>query len=253
MRKLDPTSYREYWSGVHRTEASDLAAVCFPDKPAYFNKFFDRSQRFAMQRYFASTGAPLSGTRVLDVGCGRGRWLTWLEQRGARATGIDFSPDAVASCVAAGLDARQASVAELPFEDNAFDLVTSITVLLHLPYELKDRAAAEIARVLRPGGTALLLESTWAADPSPHVYALDIAGWRDLFARHGMTLGYREAHYFNIMRRRLPERIPMRDRISIYLDYPVEFALMRVLHGRESALGLQHLMEFSLPPSHGAV
>lgn len=246
MTKLDQARYREYWSGVHRNEASDLAAVCFPEKPAYFNQFFDRSQRFAMARYFALREMEIRGKHALDIGCGRGRWLRWFGERGATATGIDFSTDAVAACVAAGLDARHASAAHLPFADRSFDLVTSITVLLHLPYDLKDRAVAEIARVLRPGGTALLLESTWADDPSPHVYGLTIAEWRDLFAAHGLQLGYREAHYFNLMRRHLPGRIPSRDRLAIYLDYPVEFGLMRLLRGRESALGLQHLMEFSL-------
>lgn len=247
MAKLDSQEYHGYWRTVHRTEADDLAAVCFPDKPVFFNRFFDRSQRFALARYLKASGTQLRGRRLLDIGCGRGRWLRWFAERGATTTGIDFAPDAVESCVASGLEARQASAADLPFEDASFDMVTSITVLLHLPYEMKAQAVAEIARVLRPGGTALLLESTWSGDPSAHVYGVDVAGWRQLFAQHGMSAGYSEAHYFNIVRRHLSLRVPFHDAISIYADYPLEFLLMRLFRGRSSTLALQHLMEFRKP------
>lgn len=246
MAKLNRHDYATYWRAVHRGESDDLASVCFPDKPRYFNRFFDRSQRYAIDRFLRDTGLGLSGQLLLDVGCGRGRWLDFFEHRGARVFGIDFSEDAVRACMGRGFDARHASVTDLPFGDATFDIVTSVTVLLHLPYEMKARAVAEIARVLRPGGTALLLESTWRGDPSSHVYGLGLDEWTTLFARRGFGLRYCGAHYFNLVRRALPARVPLHDLLSVYVDYPLEFFLMRRYRGRASSLGLQHLLQFVL-------
>lgn len=244
MSKLNQQDYSSYWRAVHRSSADDLAPVCFPDKPPYFNRFFDRSQKSALGRYLRHANLDLSGKRLLDVGCGRGRWLRYFAERGATTTGIDFAQDAVESCTAQHLDARRASVTELPFEDGVFDVVSSITVLLHLPYDMKEQAVAEIARVLRPDGRALLIESTWKSDPSAHVYGVALEDWQRLFAARGLKLRYRAGHYFNLFRRALPGRLPARDFIAIHLDYPLELLLMRLNHRRESSLGLQHVMEF---------
>jgi methionine biosynthesis protein MetW len=91
-------------------------------------------------------------TGVLDVGCGSGNsYAPELARRAATYTGVDVSANAVAAACAAGLDARVIEdAAKLPFPDDSFDHVVCIEVLEHLfaPHE----AAAEIRRVLRPGG-----------------------------------------------------------------------------------------------------
>src|SRR5205823_11117127 len=50
------------------------------------------------------------------------------------------------------IEFREALADDLPFEDGSFDRVVSSLVFHHLPREVKERSAAEIARVLRPGG-----------------------------------------------------------------------------------------------------
>jgi SAM-dependent methyltransferase len=115
--------------------------------------------------------------------------------------------------------------------------------LLHVPYDIKKQAIAEIARVLKPGGKALLIENTWA-DPSPHVYSLSVAEWENTFNSYDMRLVHRSAHCFNLFRRSLPSFTPFRDFLSIYLDYPLEYALMRFFYLKESRAALQHLMVF---------
>jgi ubiquinone/menaquinone biosynthesis C-methylase UbiE len=91
-------------------------------------------------------------TRCLDVGCGTGNsYAPELARRAGAYTGVDVSAHAVEAAQAAGLDARVIDdAAELPFEDASFDHVTCIEVFEHLfaPHA----AAAEIRRVLRPGG-----------------------------------------------------------------------------------------------------
>jgi len=95
-------------------------------------------------------------SEVLDVGCGNGRaGGPLVSSRGARYIGVDISHTAVAAARELGLDARVIDDASaLPFEADRFDFVLSVEVLEHL--FRPDLAVAEIARVLRPGGTALI-------------------------------------------------------------------------------------------------
>ena len=92
---------------------------------------------------------------ILDAGCGSGRNLGFLAAYG-RVTGLDISPLALALCAERGRPRlTRGSVNALPFADGVFDLVTSFDVLM--TRGIDDRAAlAEFARVLRPGGKALV-------------------------------------------------------------------------------------------------
>jgi ubiquinone/menaquinone biosynthesis C-methylase UbiE len=98
---------------------------------------------------------------VLDVGCGQGIDLAGYARNGARATGVDLTPRHVelarAHLAALGLEGTvvQGDAEDLPFPDASFDRVSSNGVLHHTPD--MDRALAEIARVLRPGGRATVI------------------------------------------------------------------------------------------------
>ncbi len=94
--------------------------------------------------------------RILDCGCGTGANLQLLSQFG-RSFGLDLSPVGLALGRAAGLTGlARASVAAVPFPDNAFDLVTSFDVLYSLEPADERAAVAEMFRVARPGGFALI-------------------------------------------------------------------------------------------------
>jgi ubiquinone/menaquinone biosynthesis C-methylase UbiE len=101
------------------------------------------------------------GTDVLEAGCGIGTDGIRFVRIGARYTGIDFSPTALALARRRlDLEGRSArlvsgSIAELPFADESFDLVYSNGVIHHVPDT--GRAIGEFRRVLRPGGTALVM------------------------------------------------------------------------------------------------
>ncbi len=96
------------------------------------------------------------GCRLLDLGCGYGRTLAELSRRGyRRLSGVDSSPAmlrrAVAEGAAGGMAA--ASAGALPFGDGVFDAVLAIALLTCIPDQVEQRrVAAEIHRVLRPGG-----------------------------------------------------------------------------------------------------
>ena len=97
--------------------------------------------------------------RVLDYGCGAGRIVGLLRARGISAFGCDVYyeggdysgdvPDELRSFV------RRMEGGVIPFDDESFDVVVSNQVFEHVPNI--DEALREIARVLRPGGTALNL------------------------------------------------------------------------------------------------
>src|SRR3954468_9941565 len=103
----------------------------------------------------------------LEIGAGTGYFSLNLLQTGVvrAATCTDISPGMLATLEAnaesLGLDVTPAAAdaAELPFDDESFDLVLGHAVLHHLP-DL-DRAFAEFHRVLRPGGTLF-----FAGEPS---------------------------------------------------------------------------------------
>jgi SAM-dependent methyltransferase len=93
---------------------------------------------------------------VLEIGCGDGSiWRANVERTppGWRLTLTDFSPgmvDAAAAALGARADYAAADARSLPFGDASFDAVIANHVLFHLPE--RERALAEIRRVLRPGG-----------------------------------------------------------------------------------------------------
>ncbi|TDB89748.1 class I SAM-dependent methyltransferase [Actinomadura sp. 7K534] len=103
---------------------------------------------------------PCAGRRVLDAGCGEGYLARTLAAQGADVTGVDVSQgliDAARAHPAQEATATfvRASVDDLPFEDDAFDLV----VCNHLFSHLQDptRAFGEFSRVLASGGRLILL------------------------------------------------------------------------------------------------
>lgn len=104
---------------------------------------------------------------VLDVGCGGGRTVEKLARLGGMVHGIDYSAASVAAArsanadrIAAGrVDIDQASVSRLPFADASFDLVTAVETHYYWPDPVHD--FHEVWRVLKPGGTLLVIAETY--------------------------------------------------------------------------------------------
>jgi ubiquinone/menaquinone biosynthesis C-methylase UbiE len=94
-----------------------------------------------------------TGKDILECGCGTGLILERLAEFARRAAGIDLSPGMLSLAQARGLEAKEGSVTELPFDDASFDVTCSFKVLAHVPDIGK--ALAEMARVTRPGGVIL--------------------------------------------------------------------------------------------------
>jgi ubiquinone/menaquinone biosynthesis C-methylase UbiE len=117
---------------------------------------------FTQAEYDFVLGKVSADQQVLDIGCGTGRFTVPMAAVGAQVTGLDISRamlDVTQSKLTAhGLsaDLHEGDMADLPFGDNSFDVVTSMLALMHVPLEDRGRVFAEIGRVLRPGGRLII-------------------------------------------------------------------------------------------------
>lgn len=122
------------------------------------------------------------GTRLLDVATGPGALAAAAANRGARAVGIDLSPQMIelARRLHPAIDFREADVERLPFADDTFDAVVSAFGLGHFPRP--EVAVAECVRTLLPGGRVAF---SWWDDPSRQ----RIQGiFRDAIAEVGVSM-----------------------------------------------------------------
>jgi 2-polyprenyl-6-hydroxyphenyl methylase/3-demethylubiquinone-9 3-methyltransferase len=106
---------------------------------------------------------PVRGRRVLDLGCGKGRFSRKLEALGARVVGLDASKAMIAE---AGAPHRVlASAMRLPFGSGVFDGVIAIEVFEHLPNASIPTVIAEMRRVTRAGAKVAIVDK--------NIFALD--------------------------------------------------------------------------------
>ena len=100
-----------------------------------------------------------AGARVLDLGAGIGRHALVLADMGFAVTALDAAPEALAAIKVAAvplqIDLVQGMMTDLPFADASFDHILSWNVIYHGDETVVARSIAEIARVLKPGGTFL--------------------------------------------------------------------------------------------------
>lgn len=92
----------------------------------------------------------LAGRTALDAGCGTGRYLRVLAERGAVATGVDLSATMLSRARRSSSRLVRASIAALPIPSQSMDVVVSGLALGDVADI--DHAIREMARVLRPGG-----------------------------------------------------------------------------------------------------
>jgi ArsR family transcriptional regulator len=98
---------------------------------------------------------------VADLGCGSGTVAAELAGAVARVVGVDASPEMLRAAAArtrglANVELREGDIAALPLDDESCDAALLLLALTHVP--APDRALAEMARILRPGGRAVVVD-----------------------------------------------------------------------------------------------
>ena len=145
-------AYQQFWAGVGEH---------FPDLGgAASTRYYAANE----ERLLSEHLPPLRGLRILKTDlwdeAKNTRILAWAAQRGARAFGVDISEPTVrqARCaftaVASPLYAAAADVRALPFSDASFDAIYSMGTIEH--FEETEQAVREMARILKPGGHAIV-------------------------------------------------------------------------------------------------
>jgi ubiquinone/menaquinone biosynthesis C-methylase UbiE len=162
-------------------DVTHFTAVDQTRDPAFFARFLDEGNKLpaiVASKPIIINGLCLQGAeRVLDVGCGMGADVFDLAARVGTAghvTGVDLSASLIdeARRRAAGRNLpvtfEVGDAQALRFEDGAFDAVRTERMLMHVPDA--DRAFAEMARVLRPGGHIAVFDFDWETQfcDSPH-------------------------------------------------------------------------------------
>lgn len=184
---------QSHWSAVGERvgERDDANMLDGDDSPYYRYKAEQFTTRFLPQ-------VPVDGKSLLDVGCGAGGTLGWMAQkrRPKRLAGCDQAPSMVemAKRNVPTADIVLSDGDSLPFGDQEFDLVTTVTVLQHNPDELRARLLGEICRV--SGGEVFLFEDTSLRMPVPAVvqgqyqnfYGRPVGWYAGVCGAHGFDL-----------------------------------------------------------------
>jgi ubiquinone/menaquinone biosynthesis C-methylase UbiE len=139
--------------------------------------FYDRRYgEIQREKYDAVLANIRNVGRILDAGCGTGMLLGPLLEKAKLVIGIDMSTKMLCAAKkrAPGASLVLADADNLPFADGSFDVVVSVTLLQNMPNP--NRTVREIARVIRPGGTAIITSlkrkhsekqlSGWVSDAS---------------------------------------------------------------------------------------
>lgn len=146
----------------------DSAEIYDHQVETLFTGAADAMRRMALPPLADALGGPAARPRLLDVATGTGRFLYWLKRclPRARVTALDLSPNYLARAKAHMPSARtvQAPAEAMPFPDGLFDGVSCIYLFHELPPKVRPRVAAEIARVLRPGGRAVIVDALQTGD-----------------------------------------------------------------------------------------
>lgn len=164
-----------------------------PSRPA--NLFLRQGQERALLWALSSAKLlPLDARRILEIGCGTGRWLRLFNDFGAdraRLAGIDLDQARLGEAIATlpEADLRVGDAAQLPWPGATFDLIFQSTVFTSvLDDTVRGRIAQDMLRVLAPGGAILWYDFRVDNPNNPHVRGVPRRELRSLFPDCSITV-----------------------------------------------------------------
>jgi len=192
----------KYASAIAAARADAEVHWTRPEFRSYWLGLTEESRDFRAQQFrvfgelVGSVTPTLCGWRILDIGCGDGRWLRLLLEYDAKPedlVGVDVSDVRFALGVPKNplVHLIKTDGATLPFENERFDLITQFVCFSNIPtWALRKRTASEMDRVLKKGGYVFwwdLPRATAPSDRDAQIEPKDYFGWpmlRKRFAQH---------------------------------------------------------------------
>ena len=132
----------------------DYVAVVYNEEDRPFTQYPDKLARYLSSRYELP-----KGSKILDLGCGRGEFLRGFIRCGLNGYGVDQSAIAKSICPDAEILQSDLENERLPYNDNSFDAVFSKSVLEH--FYFPERLVMEIYRIVKPGGLVITMVPDW--------------------------------------------------------------------------------------------
>ena len=239
---------REYWDDRAKQFAGTgkgYKAICSYGMPAFYNNYIHFCQHRAMMPWLKIE----PGEKVLDVGCGVGRWSRLLAHQGGQVTGVDLAPtmleEARRRAKEEGVEERcrfvESNLAELDLHE-AFSLIIGVTVLQHILDQAQFLSAVNrIAQHLAPKGRIVLMEVApsvaESSCDSPIFNARTEADYRNAFHQAGLRLvtisGVDPAPFKTLFLpyyKRLPRSLAYLGMLTLTaLSFPIDYFLGRRL------------------------
>lgn len=155
-------SPQDYWDGLLERQL-DESGVAYPELAVAFNRAMYAALRESTAELLDDHHLRREPGRVLDIGSGTGIWIDFWKAAGVtHLEGADLTDASVGylSQKYPDVSFRRADIGgELPAQGGSFDVVSAMSVLLHIVDDARWRTAfANVQRLLRPGGHAVLIE-----------------------------------------------------------------------------------------------
>jgi len=158
--------------------------VVYNNKDRPFTQYPDKLARYLSSRYEL-----VEGSKLLDLGCGRGEFLGGFIRCGLNGYGVDQSARAVSVCPEAEILQSDLEKEVLPYKDNFFDVVFSKSVIEHFYYP--EKLVMEIYRVVKPRGLVITMVPDWESayktfyDDYTHRTPFTVNSLKDIFLING--------------------------------------------------------------------
>lgn len=151
-------------------------------------QFMIQRRHRLIRAVFADHFSSMEKCRLLEVGCGNGQWLAEFQMFGLNVmnlSGIELDEARVKNAQERikGADIRAGNAAELPWDDNSFDIVFQSTVFTSiLDREIRRKAAEEMMRVCRPEGFILWYDFIYDSPSNPNVKGVGKKEIKELYS-----------------------------------------------------------------------
>lgn len=168
----------------------------FP-RSKYISESYEGKSRFISYWRQIQEVAKLKPENVLEIGIGNGLASNYLREMRFSVTTVDFNENLKPDIVA--------SVADLPLDDNSFDVVLCAEVLEHLPYEQFGRALGELRRVCRRG--VVLSLPHWGVSLY-FAFKIPLIGKKEIFKKISVPREhvFKGEHYWEIGKKGFPAK-----------------------------------------------